>query len=141
MEEVQMTRTSSVGLKTSLSTKELGDTFKTETRRMYGIGGKFGHLIGARCAFRYYQPGKDEFARLDDDPATFEVGVEIPTFSYGNHARVSLHMYVWERRDRREVQLVAFHGMVSGAGKSRRRLDRLARVIQSRDQSATLVAA
>ncbi len=141
-----MRRYSRIDVTTSLTTEELGEIFKSQTRAMYGIGGKLGHGIRSMTSlgsdgFGYFSPTEDPFAARDDQPTAFAIGCTIPTMSYTNGGGVTLHMYVWDEGGHRHVELVAPHGMVNGASKSKKRLRRLVSAIQARDASATTATA
>jgi hypothetical protein len=141
------TRSTRVDIVTSLTTQELGSVFKLSTQSMHGIAGRIGRAgrsmtksIGAD-GFNYYRPRHDELSVPDGDPAAFEIGVHIPTFTGSNGGGVVLHMYVWDRGDHREAQLVSPHGMISGAAKSRKRLQQLMQAIRQHDAHAGFAAA
>jgi hypothetical protein len=134
-----------LNLSTSLTTQDLGVLFKETTTAMHGVAGKVAHVgrsmsRHATKGFGYYRPHGDEFSVLDDDLATFEIGVHLPTFSGTNGGGVTLHMYVWDRGDHREVQLVTPHGVISGASKSKRRLRQFVEAIQQHDPALAVAA-
>ena len=83
-------RSTRVDIVTSLTAQELGSVFRLSTQSMHGIAGKIGRAgrsmsksLGAD-GFNYYRPRHDESPGLDGDPAAFEIGVHIPTFTGSN---------------------------------------------------------
>lgn len=135
-----MGRVSQTDVETTLSVQDLASIFKSTAQSMYGIGGRLGGIRSGQGQFNFFTPKDDVFGGLDDDPCAFEVGAYIPTFSGSDGGAVVLHMYVWERDDHREVRLATPHGLIAGAGKSKRRLRRLADAIQSSDPQARIAS-
>lgn len=136
-------RHSGAEIETRLSVEELGAIFKGATQSMYGIGAKLGHGLRGMTSyqedgFHYFTPQGDGFEAIASDPPTFEIAVHIPTMSYTAGGSVVLHMYVWDRRNHRQLRFVAPHGMVMGAHKSRKRLEQLISAVRAGDPGAKI---
>lgn len=133
-------RNARVHVATQLDTRDLAEIFQETTQEIYGIGGKLGSFKRiikgqASTSIEYYTPRDDSpFSSLDTDKATFTVGVSIPKFSSTGGGDVTLHMYVWDRGDHREVELLAPY-TVGSAIASKRALDNLVTAVQSADDS------
>lgn len=137
--------TTATDIRTTLSVEELDGVFKTGTKALHGLGGKFASiarsLTPAQSAkFGYFQPRSTGHAE-PGDPPSFVLGAVIPTFDGGNGQSVVIQMYVWDRGQYRDVQLITPHGLVSGAMKSKRRLAKLIQTFQAADPAMTLAEA
>lgn len=113
-------RTEGVRCSSALDVKALGQTFRSVTQSMYGMGQKVGSFARTFSGYgatkmEYFTPTKDSpFDALDDDPVAFSVGVSIPKFSGTGGGVVTLHLYVWDRGSSREVLLVSPHTSTTG---------------------------
>lgn len=126
-----------VRLESTLSPGELGRCFESTARSRHSVGGRIGAAVrGGGSGFELFEPDRDVFDALDDDPEDFAVGVFIPTLTGTSGGTVAVHMYVWDRADHREVRLVSPHGRISGATKSRRALEHFVEAITARDPGA-----
>jgi hypothetical protein len=112
-----------VSLHTSLTTKQLADSFQSSTSSLYGKGGKLGARLRGQSGLNYFTPQDDSpFSALDDDKPAFSVGAVIPKYSGGGGGNMVIHMYVWDRGEQREVALVSPHTMGGGSA-SKKTLD------------------
>lgn len=109
---------------TSLSIKECADLFREAAEDVRGPGRKLlesaANLMGNGEMVGYYTPPFDSpFAAVDGRP-DLAVGIHVLKFFGGGQGRgTSVHMYVDERQDHREVQLVSKHGLTEGMRSAR----------------------
>ncbi|WP_431927152.1 hypothetical protein [Micromonospora wenchangensis] len=101
--------------------------------------GGFAAKLNGKDQSGFFTPSDDSpFASLDDDKPDFSVGVLIPKFNAGAQGNAAaLHMYVWDRSDRREVMFVSPHGF-GGGMHSGRLVDRAVRTLQQADSTASI---
>jgi hypothetical protein len=109
----------SVEFQTSASVKECGLRFKSGIESGRGasawIGGVTAKLMGGE-ALTWYTPDDDTpFAALNDDRASFSIGVAVPKAQGAHINGTNVHMYVWDRGRHREVALLAHHSLAGGA--------------------------
>jgi hypothetical protein len=102
---------------TALSVSDCAAVFEA---MMSKSGSRLGGFVASMKGINnsgFFTPTNDSpFASLDDDKPTFTVGCSVPKFVGGGDGRVAtLHMYVWDRQERREVQFYAPHGIAGGA--------------------------
>jgi hypothetical protein len=108
---------------TAMTTGQCGDVFKKAASATQGKVGKALELIpkaaGGTAGLMqagFYQP---TFDALDERPS-YAIGTQI--YGLATAARsggTPLHMYVFDRSGRREVQLVSAHGLTGGGGSRR----------------------
>jgi hypothetical protein len=125
---------------TTLTTQDLGNIFKTSTKSGWGVSSRLRRAGHGSDALGFYKPLSDELVSTDDDPATLQLGVHIPTLSRANGGGVTLHMYVWDRGSHRQVQLLTPPGKIGGVTKSRRCLRRVVDAIRKHDPAAAIAA-
>jgi hypothetical protein len=109
----------SVEFKTPLGIKECAQRFQSGIRNGRGVSSRIGGLTATLMggqSLTFYTPQSDSpFARADDDPPVFSVGVAVPK-AYAAHAHgTNVHMNVWERGSHREIMLWAHHSLTGGA--------------------------
>lgn len=83
--------------------------------------------------FGFYTPDETPFTSLDDDPPKFTVGFTYGagfTGQFGNFR--TMHMYVWDRGEKREVHLYVPHSF-AGAAHAKRSLRQAFEVFQKAD--------
>lgn len=133
-------KTARVNLNTDLALRDLAAVFQNATGSMLGSAQKFGGLVhGGK--FQYFTPNTSSaFAVLEEDPATFSVGVNIPKFNRSGDGMITLHMYIWDRGDGREVALISPYTLATGHS-ANKAIDRLVAAIQEQDPSARLIEA
>lgn len=113
-------RTKSAQVRTGLSVRECAALFEREAsarmRRPGAVLGRLGAKMAGKDQSGFFTPTDDSpFSALDDDSPDFSVGILIPRFSGGVQGNThALHMYVWDRGDARQVELVSPHGLGSG---------------------------
>jgi hypothetical protein len=94
-------------IRTTLLTKELADIFRQSTGSLLSLSGRFAGRVRGQQA-EYFVPREDSpFSVLDDDPPTFAVGVSLPKYFGGGGGLITVHMYVRDRGDHREVALIS----------------------------------
>lgn len=109
---------------TSLSVEQCADTFRHGAGRARGLNARFSEVVAKASSSRsltgfYTPPPEPPFALAGDAPA-LAVGINILGPMFGaNGPSVPLHMYVDERADRRDVQIVASHGLAGGTRAAR----------------------
>jgi hypothetical protein len=130
---------------TTMTTGQCGDVFKKAVGAAQGKFGKAMELIpkaaGGTAGLMqagFYEPTFDSpFDTVGKRP-TFAVGTQI--YGLATAARsggTPLHMYVFERSQRREVQLVSAHGLTGGGG-SRRVVEKALAAFQVADPALRL---
>ena len=129
-----------VVFETSMTTQQCGEVFKKAAGTAQGKFGKAMELIpkagGGTAGMMqagFYQPTFDGTFDALDEPPTFAVGTQIyGVATAGRSGGTPLHMYVFDRSDHREVQLVSAHGLTGGGG-SRRVVQKALSVFQAMD--------
>ncbi|HEV7527315.1 MAG TPA: hypothetical protein VGO29_00270 [Solirubrobacteraceae bacterium] len=130
---------------TTMTTRQCGDVFKKAAGAAQGKFGKAMELIpkaaGGTAGLMqagFYEPTfNSAFDALDERP-TFAVGTQI--YGVATAARsggTPFHMYVFDRSQYREVQLVSAHGLTGGGG-SRRVVEKALEVFQDADPALTV---
>jgi hypothetical protein len=129
-----------VVFRTSMTTRQCRDVFKKAAGAANGKFGKAMELIpkagGGTAGLMqagFYEPTFDSPFDARDGRPTLAVGTQI--YGLATAARsggTPLHMYVFDRSDHREVQLVSAHG-VTGGGGSRRVAQKALAQFQSAD--------
>lgn len=110
---------------TSLSVDECADTFRHGAGRARGLNARFSEVVaragGSRRLTGFYTPAHaPPFAFACGAAPAIALGINILGPMYGSDGpSVPLHMYVGERRDRRDVQIVASHGRAGGTRAAR----------------------
>lgn len=111
---------------TGRSVKECAQIFQRTAESARGVGSKFSEMAGKNFygmdddATDFFTPKDTPFSTLDDDPPTFSVGIHILKFAGGgNGAGTTVHMYVWDRSDFREVEISSPHNFGGGSRSSR----------------------
>jgi hypothetical protein len=94
------------------------------------------NITGAGTTFdRAYE---DAFDGLDSDPADFSIAAKLG----GRGAEIqgsSVHMYIWDRGDKREVHLLISRHLLAIGFKANRKIDRFIRQLEAIDTSTTVV--
>lgn len=109
-------------LDSSLDTQELAGRFKNAAEELWSQGGRrviATVLRGAKLKFFTPTPNDSPFAAFEDAPA-FAVGVTMAKGGVvGGADPITLHMYVLDRGDSREVLLLARYTLSGKAGAQR----------------------
>ncbi|GAB3810408.1 hypothetical protein [Micromonospora zhanjiangensis] len=127
-----------------MSVKDCAAVFQEAAAAARGFGaalGGFAARVNRKDNSGFFTPTDNSpFSSLDDDKPAFAVGVGIPKFNAGAQGNVgTLHMYVWDRGDFREVQLFSPHGL--GGGMHSAKLIRKAiDTFRAADQSAKITS-
>ena len=102
----------SLDFKTPLRVKECGARFQSAIVNGRGtsarIGGLTARLLGGESLTWYTPEDNSPFARLNDDPPAFSVGVAVPKAQGAHQHGTQLNMYVWDRGDYREVAILVY---------------------------------
>jgi hypothetical protein len=123
---------------TTLSVKDCAAIFEAMMSRSGSRLGGFAASIRGIDNSGFFTPQNDSpFAHLDDDRPAFTVGCSVPKFLGGGDGRVAtLHMYVWDREERREVRFYSPHGLGGGPAAAklvRKALERFTQLDPSAD--------
>ena len=124
-------RTQRTRFVTMLSVKECGLGFRSAIESTQGAFGRIVSTVANGLEFYTPEPSSDDapFNVLDDDRPVFEVGANVPFM--GKHDNgVSVHLYVWERDDCREVLLEGRHWLGGGS-----RATKLLEIVRSEIES------
>jgi hypothetical protein len=127
-------------VETGLTVKECAALFQSSPKRLMSGAAKFqgfaAKLSGGNFTADFFTPSDSSpFAALNDDPPAFAAGTYIRNGASAPNP-TELHMYVWDRGARREVAIVAGHGLVTGAMHAKKVVHRLAEMFASQDRTA-----
>jgi len=117
---------------TSMSVTELSIIFRDAAESMYGAKEKLARFVRRLESIKYFTPRETPFDALDDDKEKFSVGVTFPKFSGTGGGVVTLHMYVWDRGDVREVELYSPHSL-DGSVKARQVINKVLNELRKHD--------
>ncbi|MGI9003621.1 MAG: hypothetical protein ACR2GH_18540 [Pseudonocardia sp.] len=137
----EMSGTTTV-LTTNLALSEMETVFRQIAKAIRTPLSRLGEM-GARVnkrsvEFGFYTPSETPFTSLDDDPPDFTVGLTYGagfTGQFGNFR--TMHMYVWNRGEKREVHLHVPHSF-TGAAHAKRSLRKGFEVFQKSDSDVTV---
>ena len=102
--------------------------------------GFFAQMQGGVFTADFFTPEDDVFGSLDDDRPAFAVGTWIRNGSSPTNP-TPLHMYVWDRRDHREVTILAAHGLIVGTSHAAKLVTDVANMIKENDPKASVTLA
>jgi hypothetical protein len=127
---------------TKLSLAECANLFQQTGNSLRGVRGRLleagAMLAGHSDRTGFYTPTFDSpFSRIEGVP-DFAVGVNILKFNAGAQGNgTHVHMYVDDRGEHRDVQLVAKHGLLD-ASRSARMVRKFFEAFQSSDAGVTV---
>jgi len=131
-------------LTTRLTTADLANHFRQATGSLYGLKGKFGSLARSFTqmggnSFEYFTPRDDSpFSSLDQDKPDFSVGVNIPKFAGTGGGETTVHMYIWDRGNHREVALVSPH-TIGSAPSARKAVAHILTELSQQDRNLQVI--
>lgn len=133
----------SVRIETALSVKDCAALFQASPKQLMSgaakVQGLAARLAGGRFTAEFFTPtDSSPFASLNDDSPSFTVGTFIRNGAAAANP-TELHMYVWDRGAKREVAVVAAHGMVSGSMHAKKLVQKLAEMFTAQDRTAEVV--
>lgn len=124
---------------TSLTVQECAQVFQQAAGSLRGGAAKLGELAykanGAKPEFGFYTPQNDSpFASVQEQPA-FAIGFKFASGLGVSGRPGDVHMYVWDRDDHREAEIVSQHGM-GGRGRSEKIVGTVVDGFRSADRAA-----
>jgi hypothetical protein len=127
-------------IETTLTVKQCAALFQASPKQLMSGAAKFqglaARLAGGNFTADFFRPtDSSPFAELYDDAPAFAVGTFIRNGVNGTHP-TELHMYVWDRGSKREVAVIAGHGLVTGAVHARKVVQSLTQMFTAQDRSA-----
>ena len=117
---------------TQLPMSQVADIFRHAMRVSWASE----HITGAGTTFE--QPYGDAFDQLDGDPADFAVVAKLG----GRGAEIqgsSVHMYMWDRGAKREIDLLVSKHLLALGVKANRKIDRFIVDLRAADPSTSVV--
>jgi hypothetical protein len=147
-----MAKTLSEQWTTTMSVTDLAKWFRSTAEERHAGTGRFARAVARGKGVEFFTPdrGDDPFAAVDEQPA-FTAGVTMPRGGgfQGQAELVTLHIYVYDRGDRRAVEFAApvatagdqfRSGRVGGVGHTsggaKKFLRHFAETLQQRDPGA-----
>lgn len=127
-------------LETTLTVRQCAALFQASPKELMSGAAKFqglaAKLAGGNFTADFFTPtDSSPFAALNDDPPAFTAGTYIRNGASAPNP-TELHMYVWERGSKREVMIVAGHGLMTGALHARKIVQRLTEMFTEQDRAA-----
>jgi hypothetical protein len=125
-------------IRTAMSVAECADVFRDAAADARGLSAKVTDRTlqaAGNNESGFFTPtaGDDPFAAIDGNKPDFEVGVLIRKFYGGaNGAGTTVHMYVWDRGDHREVALYSPHDLF-GSSRSGKMIDKFTGTFRQAD--------
>lgn len=126
-------------MRTSMSVAQCAEVFQAAAGAARGLSAKVTdrtlQAMGNNESGFFTPTGADDpFAAIHGDKPAFEVGVLIRKFYGGGAgAGTTVHMYVWDRGDYRDVTLYSPHDMF-GSSRSGRMIEKFASTFQQADR-------
>ena len=127
---------------TGLSVQDCAALFRASPKQLMSGAAKFqgfaAKLAGGNFSADFFSvDDSGPFAGVNADPPAFAAGTFIRNGASAANP-TELHVYVWDRGSRREVAIVAGHGLVTGAVHAKKVVQRLAEMFSAQDRSATV---
>lgn len=127
-------------IETVMTVKQCASLFQSSPKQLMSGAAKFqgfaAKLAGGNFTADFFEPtDASPFAAINDDPPVFAVGTYIRNGMSAPNP-TELHMYVWDRGPRREVVLIAGHGLMTGALHAKKVVHSLAEMFTAEDRSA-----
>lgn len=127
-------------METTLTVKECAALFQASPRQLMSGAAKFqgftAKLAGGNFTADFFTPtDSSPFAALNDDAPAFAAGTYIRNGASAPNP-TELHMYVWDRGSKREVLVIAGHGLMTGALHAKKVVQRLTEMFTARDRTA-----
>ena len=131
--------------RTSMTVPQCGEAFRMAVAQARGMSSHVGGLVAKVSGndnSGFFTPSDNSpFSSLDSDKPTFMVGCNIPKMfnsSQGNAA--TIHMYVWDRGEHRDVEFTSPHGMMGG-GSAAKLVRKMIASFQQTDSTLSVTAA
>jgi hypothetical protein len=127
-------------IETALTVKQCAALFQASPKQLMSGAAKFqgfaAKLAGGNFTADFFTPtDSSPFAELDDDAPAFAVGTFIRNGASAPNP-TEVHMYVWDRGSKREVAVVAAHGLMTGALHAKKVVQGLTQMFTAQDRSA-----
>jgi hypothetical protein len=127
-------------IETALTVKQCAALFQASPRQLMSGAAKAqgiaARLAGGKFTADFFTPtDSSPFATLDDDAPSFAVGTYIRNGASAPNP-TELHMYVWDRGAKREVAVIAGHGLMTGAIHARKIVQSITEMFRAQDRSA-----
>lgn len=110
--------------RTEMSVQECAQVFQAAVTKGRGIRSHIGGMaakVAGSDESGFFTPRDDgPFAALDTDPPAFTIGCNIPKMTNSAAGACNtIHMYVWDRGNHREVEFYSPHGMLGGGSSAK----------------------
>lgn len=129
-------------IETTLTVRQCAAIFQASPKQLMSGAAKFqgfaAKLAGGNFTADFFTPrDSGPFSMLDDDPPAFAVGTFIRNGASAPNP-TEVHMYVWDRGSKREVAVIAAHGLMTGALHAKKIIQSLAQMFSAQDSSASV---